>query len=80
MTTVGAYEAKTKLPELLKRVERGEHITIARHGTPVAALVPVGEYPRRDPKAAVAALKELAKGRRLGDLDIRQMIDEGRRY
>ncbi len=46
MTTVGAYEAKTHLPELLKRVENGEHITIARHGTPVAVLVPVGDYPR----------------------------------
>ena len=80
MATVGAYEAKTKLPELLKRVERGEHITIARHGTPVAVLVPVGEHPCRDPKAAVEALKEFAKGRRLGDLDIREMIDEGRRY
>jgi len=80
VTTVGAYEAKTRLPELPKRVERGEHITIARHGTPVVVLVPIGEYPRRDPKAAVEALKELAKGRRLGDLDIRQMIDEGRRY
>ncbi len=80
MVTIGAYEAKTQHPELLKRVERGEHITIARHGTPVAVLIPIGEYPRRDPKAAVEALKEFAKGRRLGDLDIRQMIDEGRRY
>jgi len=78
--TVGAYEAKTKLPELLKRVELGEHITIARHGTPVAVLIPIGEYPRRDPRAAVEALKEFAKGRHLGDLDIRAMIDEGRRY
>ena len=36
MTSVGAYEAKTHLPELLKRVERGEHITITRHGHAVA--------------------------------------------
>lgn len=80
MTVVGAYEAKTKLPELLKRVELGEHITIARHGTPVAVLIPVGEYPRRDPKAAVEALREFSRGRRLGDLDIGALIAEGRRY
>ena len=80
MTTVGAYEAKTHLPELLKRVEGGEHITIARHGTPVAVLVPVGHEPRRDPAAAVAALKEFASGRRRGDFDVRAAIDEGRRY
>ena len=52
MATIGAYEAKTHLPELLKRVESGEHITIARHGTPVAVLVPSattlgGILPRR---------------------------------
>lgn len=80
MMTVGAYEAKTKLPELLKRVELGEHITIARHGRPVAVLIPAGEYPRRDPVAAVDALKEFARGRRRGDFDIRAAIEEGRRY
>ena len=80
MATIGAYEAKTHLPELLKRVESGEHITIARHGTPVAVLIPVGDYPRRDPAAAVAALREFSRGRRRGDFDIRAAIDEGRRY
>ena len=39
MTTVGAFEAKTKLSELLDRVERGEEIVITRHGKPVARLV-----------------------------------------
>ena len=39
MTTVGSYEAKTHLADLLKRVEAGEHITIARHGTPIAVLL-----------------------------------------
>jgi prevent-host-death family protein len=80
VATVGAYEAKTKLPELLKRVEQGEHITIAKHGTPVAVLVPIGEYPHRDPAAAVEALKDFAKGHSLGGMSIREMIEEGRRY
>jgi prevent-host-death family protein len=78
MTTVGAYEAKTKLPELLKRVESGEHITIARHGRPVAVLIPAGAYPRRDPAAAAAALKDFSRGRRRGDFDSRAAIAEGR--
>jgi prevent-host-death family protein len=39
MITVGAFEAKTKLSELLDRVERGEEVTITRHGKPVARLV-----------------------------------------
>ncbi len=37
--TVGAFEAKTKLSELLDRVERGEEIEITRNGKPVARLV-----------------------------------------
>jgi prevent-host-death family protein len=38
--TVNVYEAKTHLSQLLARVERGEEITISRHGRPVARLVP----------------------------------------
>jgi prevent-host-death family protein len=38
MTHVGSYEAKTHLPELLERVERGEKILITRRGQPVALL------------------------------------------
>ena len=40
--TVNVHEAKTHLSRLLERVERGEELTIARAGTPVAKLVPVG--------------------------------------
>ena len=39
MLTVGAFEAKTKLSELLDAVERGEEVTITRRGEPVARLV-----------------------------------------
>lgn len=41
--TLGAFEAKTHLSELLKQVEEGEEITITKHGRPVARLVPYGE-------------------------------------
>jgi prevent-host-death family protein len=44
-TTVGAFEAKTHLSELLVRVESGEHVTITKHGRPVARLVPIDENP-----------------------------------
>ncbi|TYL55070.1 type II toxin-antitoxin system Phd/YefM family antitoxin [Nocardioides sp. BGMRC 2183] len=40
-TTVNVQEAKTRLSELLKRVEAGEAIVIARAGKPVAELTPV---------------------------------------
>lgn len=43
---VNTHEAKTHLSRLLVRVERGEEITIARAGRPVAKLVPI-EPPRQ---------------------------------
>ena len=35
------HEAKTKLSQLVERVEAGEDVVIARNGKPVARLVPV---------------------------------------
>ena len=37
---IGSYDAKTKLPEILRRVERGEAFTITKRGEPIADLVP----------------------------------------
>lgn len=36
---VNVHEAKTRLSELLARVERGDEIVIARGGRPIARLV-----------------------------------------
>jgi prevent-host-death family protein len=78
MHTIGVYEAKTHLTRLLDEVERGEAITITRHGREVARLVPA------DPSAAsaelvIAALREARRGVRRGRRPARKMIDEGRR-
>ena len=82
MTTVGSYEAKTHLPQLLERVARGEKILITKHGLAVAMLVPPTEEDQRpNPRGVIQALKELRKGNVLGkDLTIRDLIDEGRRF
>jgi len=78
--TVGAYEAKTHLAALLDEVERGERVTITRHGRPVAVLMPPSGLPGRTAEEAVAGLKEFRRGRRLGaGLSVRDLIDEGRR-
>lgn len=47
MPTYNVQEAKTRLSELLGRVERGEEVVIARSGAPVAKLVPSGPLPPR---------------------------------
>ncbi len=47
MAEVNVHEAKTHLSRLLRRVQAGEEIVIARGGKPVARLVPVRERGRR---------------------------------
>jgi prevent-host-death family protein len=80
MIEVGSYEAKTQLPRLLKRVARGERITITRHGVPVAMLVPAETKPKMSRREAVEAMRAFSKGRKLEGITIRQMIEEGRKY
>ena len=79
MTTVGAFDAKTHLNALLRRVSKGETIRITRRGVPVAKLVPAGAEERDDPRQAVHAIRQLRKGARLGKISIRELINEGRR-
>ena len=43
MQFIGSYQAKTRLPELLRQVERGESFTITRRGLPVARIVGIEE-------------------------------------
>lgn len=79
-SSVGSYEAKTHLPRLLERVAKGERITITRHGVPIAVLVPAPPAEKPDVRAAVDEMKRFRKGRSLGGLTIREMIEEGRRF
>jgi prevent-host-death family protein len=79
VSQIGAFEAKTHLSELLDRVEAGEELVIARHGRPVARLVPVADAPQRRAAEAVRRLRALRHGTTLGELDWRELRDAGRR-
>jgi prevent-host-death family protein len=80
-STVGAFEAKTALGQLLDRVENGEVIIITRHGTPVARLVPFSDgIDREKVRDAVEKLKSFGQGIRLPKgTTIKDLIGEGRR-
>ena len=60
MKEIGAYDAKTHLPNLLERVERGERFIITRHGKPVAELGPVTAT---DADAVRKAIREIRRFR-----------------
>lgn len=78
--TVGAYEAKTHLYELLEKVRAGQEITITRHGSPVAKLMPVKKKATADERtAAIRRIQKLGSRLSLGGLKIKNLIAEGRR-
>ena len=79
MRTIGSYEAKTRLPELIRRVEQGEQFTVTRRGVPVARIL--GLEDTVDDRRAIIERMKVARARRtqvpVGELlDAR---DEGRR-
>ena len=83
METIGSYQAKTHLPQLLERVEHGEAFTITRDGRAVARLVPATPgTARSDTAEVIAAMARFQEEEApaLGcKLSIRNLINEGRR-
>ncbi|CAN5289739.1 type II toxin-antitoxin system prevent-host-death family antitoxin [soil metagenome] len=79
MQSVGSYDAKTHLSELLDRVARGETILITRYGTPVAKLAPAGPASDRNPGEVFQEILEFRKGRRLTAAEARELVKEGRK-
>jgi prevent-host-death family protein len=81
MSTVGAFEAKTHLSELLDRVSKGETITITRHGIPAAVLIPVGEAEKKlTHREIVEGLRALRKRIKPDSITVREMVEQGRRF
>ncbi len=75
---IGAYEAKTKLPELLRGVQSGKRYTITHRGKPVAELGPPPELKQRQAAAAVEAMKRYIKEHPRVRVNIKALIEEGR--
>lgn len=81
MTTVGIFEAKNRLSELVERASRGEEIVITRRGEHVARLMPP-QAPDALGQARMLAvrIRKSRAGQPLGGgVAIRDLIEEGRR-
>ena len=76
---IGSYEAKTKLPELLRGVEAGNRYTITRRGEAIAELVPPEENKAAKAAEAVAQMRDFLKSANsLTSVDIKALIEDGR--
>lgn len=79
MREVGIYEAKTKLADLLKQVEKGELITITNRGVPVADLVPSASRAVQQTRDAITAIKAARVNTGMNQAQYNEMRLRGRR-
>jgi prevent-host-death family protein len=78
-TEIGAYEAKTRLPELLRQVKAGRSFTITNRGEPVADLVPSDSARVRDYRAVIERFQSFIRANPVqGHVNVRELIEEGR--
>ncbi|GHT91275.1 hypothetical protein FACS1894185_4500 [Betaproteobacteria bacterium] len=75
---IGSYEAKTRLPELLRNIQTGLRYTITLRGEAIADLVPTESHKNADAKAAVAHMKKFMQEAPTQGVDIQALIREGR--
>ena len=77
MRTVGLFEAKQKLSELVERAREGEKIGITRRGELTAVLIPAArETSLRDVFQDIETIRKRAKLSR--SAEVKELIEEGR--
>jgi prevent-host-death family protein len=77
MRTVGLFEAKQKLSELVERARGGERIGITRRGELAAVLVPAA--PERSLKDVFTDVEKIRKRAKLGRrVNVRELVEDGR--
>jgi prevent-host-death family protein len=81
MERIGIYDARSRLSELVERVEAGEEVILTRRGRPVVRMLRAADKTRADSRAA--AIKRIRALRKRMNLKIsrvalRQAIAKGR--
>ena len=87
MTSISAFEAKTRFGELLDRVIAGEEIVITRREKPVARIIPEKASRLEDVQRAAEGLealqKDIADGaagkKKIPWKEFKSFVEEGRR-
>lgn len=81
MPTIGIFEAKTRLSEIIRQVEAGERFTITVRGRAVADVVPTRTLAHTPSKQEKEAAIERLRNPRITGIsheEIRAAIEEGR--
>ena len=79
---IGAFEAKTHFSQILEKIENGDDFIVTRRGKPVAKIIPYEQEKKLTVKETFKTLREMRKLYRgkPGDFNIREAIEDGRKY
>lgn len=69
MINIGMHEAKTRLSELVKQVERGESVYLTNRGQVVAEIVLPKQRRKQSARVALRKLQRVVKTNPLGSFD-----------
>ena len=75
---IGAYDAKTKLPEILRKVDAGQSFTITKRGRPIADIIPTRSSAYAKTLASIDSILK-NKGVSVSDQSLKEMIEDGRK-
>ena len=85
MKTIGVFEAKTHLSQLLNEVERNVEFIIQRRGKNIAVLQPYREHKSKQEKkeGIISAFAEIRNSQKKSDknkIDVKELINSGRKW
>ena len=76
---IGSFEAKTRLPELLRAVQQGKSYTITLRGRAIADLVPSTLSRNSEVAVGIACIQHMMKSTAsLPKIDSKALLEEGR--
>jgi prevent-host-death family protein len=75
--TIGTFDAKTHLSEMLDEIQKGKDYIITKRGMPIAKLIPYseGKKTRQEITLELKAIRKRTMGK---PFNIRKAIEEGR--
>ena len=78
--TIGTFDAKTHLSQLLEKVRNGNKITITKRGKPIALLIPFRKEKKHESIKEILEAFDTIRESVKGKVNIKTYIAEGRKY
>ncbi len=78
--TIGVFDAKTHLSQLLEEVKNGNEITITKRGKPIARLIPFKNEKKNESIKEILETFDTIRESVKGKVHIKSYIAEGRKY